>query len=110
MPPAGCAIHINYRPHLKKTTVHVFSHTHRAIQFSLTIHGEVQTTVYASDTNQSHSQTNELQNTCTKNIQYIHVTNTLKLKKNNKKNSNTIAALFKIFSLSKCNLNLGIKI
>lgn len=41
--------------------------THRAVQFSLAVHGEVETTVHSSDANQSHSQTDELQNTCTHN-------------------------------------------
>lgn len=45
--------------------------THRAIQFSLAVHGEVETTVNTSDANQTHSQTDELQNTCTQ-IHTLH--------------------------------------
>lgn len=39
--------------------------THRSVQFSLAVHGEVEATVHPSNANQSHSKTDELQNTCT---------------------------------------------
>lgn len=64
MPSAGSGIKKNYTTFKKKITLNVFNHTHRAVQFSLVVHGEVQTTVYPSDANQPHCQTNELQNTC----------------------------------------------